>query len=66
MFGAQQQQAFGQPRPSQADFRQMGGNPRAPYMQQAPNVTMNTNMGGMGGMGAQGWLILTINCKALF
>ncbi|XP_066254151.1 mediator of RNA polymerase II transcription subunit 12 isoform X3 [Euwallacea similis] len=51
---AGQQQGFGQPRPSQPDFRQMGGNPRASYMQQAPNVTMNTNMANMGGMGAQG------------
>lgn len=41
---------FGQPRPAQADYRQMGQNPRAPYMQQAPNVTMNT----MGAMAAQG------------
>ncbi|KAF7269352.1 mediator complex subunit kohtalo isoform X2 [Rhynchophorus ferrugineus] len=49
-----QQQGFGQPRPSQPDFRQMTGNPRAPYMQQAPNVTMNTNMGTMGGMASQG------------
>uniref|UniRef100_A0AAR5PM52 Mediator complex subunit Med12 domain-containing protein n=1 Tax=Dendroctonus ponderosae TaxID=77166 RepID=A0AAR5PM52_DENPD len=53
MFGGQQQ-GFGQPRPAQPDFRQMAGNPRAPYLQQAPNVTMNTNMGAMGGMGSQG------------
>ncbi|ENN75909.1 hypothetical protein YQE_07551, partial [Dendroctonus ponderosae] len=52
MFGGQQQ-GFGQPRPAQPDFRQMAGNPRAPYLQQAPNVTMNTNMGAMGGMGSQ-------------
>ncbi|KAJ8951793.1 hypothetical protein NQ318_019766 [Aromia moschata] len=51
----QQQQAFGQPRPTaQPDYRQMGQQPRAPYMQQAPNVTMNANMGAaMGGMGGQ-------------
>ncbi|XP_060517503.1 mediator of RNA polymerase II transcription subunit 12 isoform X2 [Cylas formicarius] len=53
IFGGQQQ-GFGQPRPAQPDFRQMAQNPRAPYMQQAPNVTMNTNMGNMGGMGGQG------------
>lgn len=40
-----QQQGFGQSRPAQPDYRQMGQNPRAPYMQQAPNVTMNA-MGG--------------------
>lgn len=56
MFGGQQQ-GFGQPRPAQPDFRQMAGNPRAPYMQQAPNVTMNANMGAMGGMGSQGIII---------
>lgn len=51
---AGQQQGFGQPRPAQPDYRQMGQNPRAPYMQQAPNVTMNTNMGSMSGMTNQG------------
>ncbi|KAJ8916222.1 hypothetical protein NQ315_016361 [Exocentrus adspersus] len=51
---AGQQQGFGQARPAQPDFRQMGQTPRPPYMQQAPNVTMNTNMNTMGGMGAQG------------
>lgn len=51
---AGQQQGFGQARPAQPDYRQMGQNPRAPYMQQAPNVTMNTNMNTMGGMGGQG------------
>ncbi|XP_023312700.1 mediator of RNA polymerase II transcription subunit 12-like, partial [Anoplophora glabripennis] len=51
---AGQQQGFGQARPAQPDYRQMGQNPRAPYMQQAPNVTMNTNMNTMGAMGGQG------------
>ncbi|CAH0557477.1 unnamed protein product [Brassicogethes aeneus] len=53
MFAAQQQ-GFAQSRPAQGDYRQMSQNPRAPYMQQAPNVTMNTNMHQMGGMAGQG------------
>lgn len=32
----------------------MSQTPRAPYMQQAPNVTMNTSMNSMGAMGSQG------------
>ncbi|XP_008193999.1 mediator of RNA polymerase II transcription subunit 12 isoform X1 [Tribolium castaneum] len=51
---AGQQQGFGQPRPPQPDYRGMAQNPRAQYMQQAPNVTMNANMNTMGGMGGQG------------
>lgn len=46
---AGQQQGFGQPRPPQPDYRGMGQNQRPQYMQQAPNVTMNANLGGMGG-----------------
>lgn len=46
-----QQQNFGQPRPPQPDYRGMAQNQRPQYIQQAPNVTMNT-MGAMGG--AQG------------
>ncbi|XP_049822887.1 mediator of RNA polymerase II transcription subunit 12 isoform X3 [Aethina tumida] len=51
--------AFNAQRPGQGDYRQMGGPqappPRAPYMQQAPNVTMNANMAAqMGAMGGQG------------
>ncbi|RZC32620.1 hypothetical protein BDFB_010120 [Asbolus verrucosus] len=49
MFGGQQQ-SFGQPRPPQPDYRGMPQNPRSQYLQQAPNVTMNT-MGGMAGQG---------------
>lgn len=39
-----QQQGFSQPRGAQSDYRAMpqGTRPAAAYMQQAPNVTMNT------------------------
>lgn len=53
MFPAQQQ-SFAQNRAPQPDYRGMPQAPRAPYMQQAPNVTMNANLGQMGQMGAQG------------
>lgn len=53
MFPAQQQ-SFAQNRAPQPDYRGMGQAPRAPYMQQAPNVTMSANLGQMGSMGAQG------------
>lgn len=37
-----QQQSFNQPRGAQADYRGIGQGNRPNYMQQAPNVTMNT------------------------
>ena len=47
-----QQQGFCQPRGPQPDYRGMGQNSRPNYMQQAPNVTMSTNMNVIGGMAA--------------